>query len=129
MAHQYKFDNHGLSRDQAGIPTTLLTFDPRTATYGEKQDRGAAKFICGPIPYGWIQKANTLPGKATAVALSLWFLHGVKRSTTFRVTAEAQQLSGCSRQAFARGLRALGDANLITVQSKPGARPLVTLIA
>jgi hypothetical protein len=87
----------------------------------------AKRFICGPIPFDWIQKANTLPGKAGAVGLALWFIKGVKRASTFAVTAEAEALAGCSRQAFARGLDALAFSGLIHIVRCPGARPRVTI--
>lgn len=109
----------------AAIPTIKLAYNPSTGRHG-KQAR-VDRFIRGPIPFEWMQKANVLPGKAGAVGLTLWFLNGVKRSSTFAVTAEAEALAGCSRQAFARGLDALASINLIRIVRCPGARPRVTL--
>lgn len=87
----------------------------------------AQRFILGPISFDWMQKANALPGKAGAVGLALWFIKGVKRSSTFAATAEAEALAGCSRQAFARGLDALESRGLISIVRRPGARPRVTI--
>ncbi len=109
----------------ATIPTTRLAFNPRSGKHGESTR--AARFIRGPISFNWMQKANDLPGKAGAVGLALWFLKGVKRSSTFAVTAEAETLAKCSRQAFARSLAALAAAGLISVQPKKGARPTITI--
>ena len=107
------------------IPTTKLAFNPRSGKHGESTR--ATRFIRGPISFEWMQKANDLPGKAGAVGLALWFLKGVKRSSTFAVTAEAEALAKCSRQAFARGLAALAVAGLISVQPKQGGRPTITI--
>lgn len=125
MAYQYPTITDTPSSGDAMIPTTRLVFNPRSGKHGESTR--AARFIRGPISFDWMQKANDLPGKAGAVGLALWFLKGVKRSSTFAVTAEAKALAQCSRQAFARGLAALAAAGLISVQSKKGARPTVTI--
>jgi hypothetical protein len=79
------------------------------------------------IPFDWLARCTRLPGKATSIALGLWFLSGVRKSTTFRLTAEAVHLAGCSRSALYRGLSALENAGLIVVARRPGARPLITI--
>jgi len=79
------------------------------------------------IPFDWLLRATRLPGKATSIALGLWFLSGVRRSPMFRLTAEAVHLAGCSRSALYRGLTALENAGLIHVARRPGARPLITI--
>jgi hypothetical protein len=86
------------------------------------------KFIRGPIPFAWVQAANTLPGKAGAIAWALWFLAGVKGTRTFALTREAQALAACSRQALSRGLAAMAAVGLIAVQPRPGARTVVTIL-
>lgn len=115
-----------VSTDDASIPVSRRTFNARSGKHGvaTKADR----FVKGPIPFDWLRAANALPGKAGAVGLALWFLKGVKQSTTFAVTAEAEELAACTRQAFARGLLALADAGLILVTSRRGARPVITML-
>lgn len=90
--------------------------------------KAEAKFIWAKIPFGWMWQANRLPGKAAHVGLALWFLSGVKKATTFKLTAEAVDLAGCGRKALYAGLASLERANLIAVVRRSGARPLVTLI-
>ena len=114
------------SLSDAAIPTIRLTYNPEKGAH-EKWTR-AERFICGPISFAWMKLANKLPGKTSAVALSLWFLNGVKRSTTFAVSAEAITLAGCSRQAYARSLNALAEARLISLERRSGKRPLVTML-
>ena len=80
------------------------------------------------IPFAWLRRANRLPGSAAAVASSLWFLAGVKKSMTFHLTAEAVDLAGCGRKSLYRGLAVLEQADLIGVQRRPGARPIITIL-
>jgi len=108
------------------LPTVRSVFNRST---GKLERQAKAKlFIRGPIPYDWMQSANKLSGKAGAVALALWFLRGLKNATTFAVTAEAERMAACSRQAFARGLKALEDVDLIKVSRAMGRRPIITLL-
>ncbi|MGE4480862.1 hypothetical protein [Acidocella sp.] len=80
------------------------------------------------IPFEWLKRANRLPGSASAVATALWFLSGVKKSSTFRLTAEAVDLAGCSRKPLYRALAALEQAGLVGVQRRRGARPIITIL-
>ena len=107
------------------VQSTRHSFKVSTGKYQQKSDVG--KFIKGPIDFRWMQKANSLPGKAGAVGLSLWFLQGVKQSSTFIVSSEAEKLTACSRQAYSRALLALAKEGLIRIQARPGARPTVTI--
>ena len=79
------------------------------------------------IPYDWLHRCNRLPGKTTTVALALWFLAGVNRNMSFRLTREAVTLAGCSRGALYHGLKALEGAGLVAIQRRPGARPIITI--
>ena len=112
--------------DDAAIPVTRRRFDARSGTHVATDK--AHRFVKGPIPFDWLRAANALPGKAGAIGLALWFLKGVKQANTFAVTREVEELAACTRQAFARGLNALAQAGLITVETRRGARPVVTLI-
>lgn len=109
------------------IPTQRLVWDPTTGKHREWKKTNP--FIKGPIPLDWVMQANALPGKAGAVGLALWFLAGVKRRMTFKVTAEAERVAACTRQAFSNGLYALEDAGLIAVKRHAGARPEVDIRA
>jgi hypothetical protein len=123
MAYQHR--TNPSAGEDAGITTKRLSFNSLTGTHGEKPK--AVRFIRGPIPFEWMQNANALPGKAGAVSLALWFLSGVKSSMTFAVSAEAEALAACSRQAFSRGLNALAAEGLILIRRKAGARPIITI--
>lgn len=86
-------------------------------------------FIKGPIPLDWITTANSLPGKAGAVGLGLWFLKGVTCSNVVKVTSQVEQIAGCSRKAVYAALEALEAAGLVQVQKSPGRRPIVEVIS
>lgn len=101
-------------------------FDAVTGQF--RRARPTVRFV-RPVPYDWLLQCNRLPGKATPVALALWFLAGVKKSMTFRLTAEAAQLAQCSRGSLYHGLDALERAGLISTVRRRGARPQITLLS
>lgn len=111
-----------------GLPSreVRLVFDACTGQF--QPSRVNVRFIRS-IPFAWLHNANRLPGRATSVGVSLWFLSGVKKSPTFKLTAEAVDLAGSSRKALYAALSALQGAGLIAVERKPGARPVVTIIS
>jgi hypothetical protein len=111
--------------DPALGPLKKITFNPSRGTHIESAPQ--ERFIRGPIPYEWMQRANSLPGKTGYVGLALWFLVGVKKSYTIKVTRECMDLAGLCRQSFRTGLTHLATAGLITLECKSGCRPLVTI--
>lgn len=107
-------------------PVKRLAYNPNT---GKHELRAPGdKFIKGPIPLGWITRANALPGKAGSVGLALWFLVGVKSSRTIKLTGEVEQIAACDRKALYPALTALETAGLITVERRPGARAVVAIL-
>lgn len=110
----------------AAIRVTRFVYNAETGKFAESKP--SIKFIKGPIPFDWQQKANSLPGKAGQVGIALWFLSGIKKSKVFKITAEALLLAGCVRQTFAKGLTELEDAGLISVKRNPGQKPIVEIL-
>lgn len=108
------------------IPVTRFVYNAGTGAFIETKP--SVKFIKGPIPFDWIQRANSLPGKAGQVGLALWFLSGVKQSKIVKVTSEAETLAGCVRQTFAKGLSELEKAGLISVARNPGQKSTVEIL-
>lgn len=108
------------------VPVKRLAYNPNT---GKHELRAPTeKFIRGPIPLEWIARANALPGKAGAVGLALWFLVGVQKSRTVKLTGEVERIAACGRKALYPALAALEKAGLVTVERKPGARAVVTIL-
>jgi hypothetical protein len=111
---------------EASLPVCRYTYNAMTGQHVPERPRD--KFIKGPIPLNWIQLANGLPGKAGAVGLALWFLSGVQRSASVRLTGEVERIARCDRKTTYRALTALDSAGLISVARRRGARPIATLL-
>ncbi|MCK9387705.1 MAG: hypothetical protein M0Q22_04840 [Sulfuritalea sp.] len=111
----------------AQIPTTRFAYNPEAGSHTARAP--TKKFIKGPIPLEWISRANVLPGKAGAVGLALWFLAGVQRSQTVKLTGEIEKIAGCGRKAVYAGLAALEEVGLVRVERRRGARAVVKVIS
>jgi hypothetical protein len=85
-------------------------------------------FINGPIPLAWMKAAATLPGKCLHVGLALWYLAGLKKTKTVALGNLVLEGFGVSRKAKGNCLKELERAGLITVESRPGCSPIVTLL-
>lgn len=86
-------------------------------------------FLRGPIPLQWLQQAATLPGKALAVSIVLWYLVGVKQKKTVTPTWKQWEMFGISRQASYRALKHLEEAGLVKIRRAHGKCPVVTVVA
>lgn len=107
------------------IPVTQLPTRPAA-----KFSRTARKlFIKGPIPLGWIQRANHLGGSTGAVALGLWFYAGINKSSRFKIDGKLDRLTGVTRQTRQQALEKLERAGLIKLFSRPGAYPDIEICA
>ena len=113
-----------LIQDDVG-PVQCHVFNRRTGVHEARSTQ--PKFIKGPIPLAWISKANSLPGKAGAVGLALWFLVGVNRSTIIKTTRQIETIAACGRKAVYSALEALESAGLIRKNNAPGRRPTVEI--
>jgi hypothetical protein len=87
------------------------------------------RFLKGPVPWPWIEVAARLPGKALAVGLVLWRLHGAVKSKTVSLSNGEVEALGVDRNAKSRALRDLERAGLITVERQPGCSPRVTIVS
>jgi hypothetical protein len=90
--------------------------------------RPGEKFLKGPVPWAWLEKAGRLPGKALLVALLLWMEAGCRKNRTvpFCLTGAAEL--GLHADTFKRGLRALAGVGLVAVNTRPGRALEVTLL-
>jgi hypothetical protein len=93
-----------------------------------KKLRSSAKFIKGPIPFSWLQSASQSFGSGANVGIAIWFLVGVRKSRTVKISKEAIDLSGCTRQTFYKTLQQLEQIGLIAVRRKFGQRPTITIL-
>jgi hypothetical protein len=90
---------------------------------------GAAPFIKGPLPVVWLGEARKLGVSALWVGLGLWYLRGLKRSSSVVVSNVMMRDWGVSGDAKSRALRALEAAGLITIERRGKRSPRVTIVA
>jgi len=107
----------GSTKTEPAVPSRKLTrHNPRE------------KFLKGPIPLNWLAKAAQLPGKACQISVVLWFLAGLNKNQTVALSNKWLREFGVSRYAQYRGLKALEEANLVTVNRHVGRNPTVTIL-
>lgn len=100
----------------------------RSSQPTNRPKRRTRPFVRGPIDLQWLHRAAVLPGRALHVGLALHYLVGVERSHTVKLRRTVVERFGVNRHAEYRALRVLEAAGLVSVQRKPGARPIVTLV-
>ena len=86
------------------------------------------KFLKGPIPWSWIAKAANCPGQALQVMMVLWFKAGLQKKRTVKLSYKELAKLGCKRESARRGLKALEDVGLVSVERHPGRSPVVTIL-
>jgi DNA-binding transcriptional ArsR family regulator len=86
------------------------------------------RFIKGPIPLKWILAASELPGKSLEISMALWFLKGVTRKNTVKLSGKLIRSFGVSRSTLYRGLAAMENAGLISIRRQIGRSPMVTIL-
>lgn len=91
------------------------------------QRRRYEKFLRGPVPWGWLQRASGLGGKALNVGIALWRQRGISNRSTVKLSMSSLDM-GFDRSTASRALRALERAGLVTVERASGCSPLVTII-
>lgn len=118
--------------DNTTIGERRLVWDRQRDAFVDAPEAAKAKtqagFIKGPLPLEWMRAAARMPGRTLQVALVLWYLAGLKRSDTVRLSSEQLDAVGVSRDAKYDALQRLRAAGLVTVDQQPGRAPVVTLV-
>jgi hypothetical protein len=77
-----------------------------------------------------LTSAARLPGQAFKVGVVLWHLAGLKRKPTVALSLSSlNEEMGILRDAARRGLSALEEAGLLSVERHAGRKPIVTILA
>ena len=76
----------------------------------------------------WLNVAAKLPGKTLNVGLAIWWLAGMSKTTSFKITGKALDQLGVSRDAASDALKRLEEHGLILVKRSPGQRPAVRIL-
>ena len=105
------------------VPVKKLGFNPLSGKLEEV--KVSQLFLKGPIPIDWISVAAELPGKTLALGMAIWWLKGMSKTPTFKLTAKALSKFNISRDAASAGLTRLEKSGLISVSRSPGRRSVV----
>lgn len=76
----------------------------------------------------WLNEASKLPGKSINLGLAIWWLAGMAKTKTFKLTGKALDHLDISRDAASDALKRLEERGLIRVQRAPGQRPTVEIL-
>jgi hypothetical protein len=86
------------------------------------------RFLMGPLPWPWLERAARLPHKALQVLLWLCQAAGCRRRRTVSFRLAAVAALGVKADTARRGLTELKRAGLVRVQRPPGRAMRVTLL-
>lgn len=110
-----------------------LTRHPDAPKRGKApRHKSGEHFLRGPIPMDWICAAARATGHGSGfkVAIALWYLSGLNRqSKTVKLSGSVLRDMGVERHAGYRGLTALEQAGLVSVERPSGQSPVVTLLS
>jgi hypothetical protein len=73
-------------------------------------------------------KASALPGKASQIGVALWYLSGLRKSSTVILANDLLERFHVGRKAKYRGLQALEGDGLIAVEGRKDRNPRVTIL-
>ena len=86
------------------------------------------RFVRGPIPCDWLQRALACGGKSGNLALALWWLAGMQRCNPIRLTRQVARDFNISPRCVRRLLSKFERAGLVQVARKRGRSPQVVLL-
>lgn len=116
----------GFCAERLRLPASHV---PDAAELAPGPRRGRVRrFLKGPVPWDWLCVAFSLPGKAGAVGVALWYWHGMQERRWLKVSYALLASMGVNRYAARRALKALEAANLVKADRKPGRAPEVKLL-
>ena len=110
-----KLSRHGLEKALSQSPKKL----PR--------HKEGEYFLMGPIPLAWIGPAASLPGKALAGGVAIWFEARLTKRAEIKLASKLVCRFGLKRDAVRRGLAALEERGLVSVRRHRGRCPLVRI--
>lgn len=119
-----------LDLEQFRLPGTgrVLTVSAKSAGQKLPRHQQGERFLRGPIPWAWVERAARLPGRAWHVGTAIWFEAFVTKSRTIALSGERLCELGVSRHQKSDALKALERAGLIAIDQAPGCSPRVTLL-
>lgn len=113
--------------DDYKIPTVTHRFNPSTNKM--TMQLKTEPFLKGPISIAWLQRAAHFPGKTINVALAIRWLSDMNSNKPIKLTRKALEYFNVSSDAATGALNRMADDGLITLEKKPGQRPLIKLLS
>jgi hypothetical protein len=111
-----------------------FTYQPSGSATGSARRAGRrirprirGRFLKGPVPLDWLQRAANLPGKSLHVGVVLWYLVGLRKTNTLALPNGVLATFGVDRHAKYRALEQLESAGLISVVRQHGQNPVITV--
>ena len=114
------------SSNDNNIPVKRLSYNHKTGKLDESNP--SPLFLKGPIPLEWLRQAAHMPGKTLAVALALWWLHGMSKGGPIKLTNKALDNFNISRDAAYDAFKRLEIAGWIAVTRASGQKPTVKIL-
>lgn len=123
----YPFSHKHGGSDDCSEASNIAEVEIATDSLAHARTKQNTRFLKGPIPMSYLQRAAVLPGKALAVYICI--THQCDLTGRITVTLPKSLLAkfGVSRDAKARALRELERAGLVSVEREPGRAVRVTL--
>ena len=106
----------------------LYTEELKPSSVPKPQSKTTRLFLKGPIPFTWLQKANSLGGSTGIVATGLWFYVGINSSKYFKVDSKLDKFTGVTRQTRQHALQKLEIAGLVKISNPKGSYPYVEIL-
>jgi hypothetical protein len=112
--------NNSMKEESEAIAYVIRGNTGRQEPWGNPQQSSnrLGRFICGPIPLYWMQRAAMLPRCGLMVALAVAFCRGLERSNSFRLSPARLRELCVTRSSATRGVAALETAGLIRVKQR-----------
>ncbi len=117
------------SADLSGLPSAPLK--PSRVTTKPPAGRRIAtgeKYLKGPIPLAWLTVASTCGLKGLHVAIAIWWLSGVSRASSVRLTRQSLAKFGVGPRTGLRCLQRMKTLGLVDFENHRGRGPMVTII-
>jgi hypothetical protein len=116
-----------LKPEDLAFPNSIMS----TIRTGQKnklpRHKSGEKFLKEPIPLDWLCRASQLPGKSLHVAVAIWYLAGLNKSSTIKLSQRVISGFFVTRHSKYRALACLEKAKLISVKKAPGSLPEITI--
>ncbi len=112
--------------DQPTLENILTSSTPYVKSNAVKI--GREKFIKGPIPLKWLTTAASLSPTAVKLGLVIWFLSGLTKQKTVKLTNRYLNEFAIHRTSKYKNLKRMEKAGLIRISQRKGESPMVTIV-